>query len=190
MEGPVERSTMPPWQSSASNLTPTSGCRTSEIFPTPTCSFDEVSLSPKDGSSSRDCMASPLDTRALLLTETALASLERTIADVAFPVYVVPQAVMNDVAGFNFHRGCLAIGVRPHARDWHELVKGARRLVTLERVGNVDNVGAIFRNAAAFGVDAVLLQADCADPLYRKAIRTSMAAPCRSRTRQCRGPTR
>ena len=46
----------------------------------------------------------------------------------------------------------------------------------LERVGNVDNVGAIFRNAAAFGVDGVLLQADCADPLYRKAIRTSMAA--------------
>ena len=121
-------------------------------------------------------LASLLDTRALLLTETALASLERTIADVAFPVYVVPQAVMNDVAGFNFHRGCLAIGVRPRARDWHELVKGARRLVTLERVGNVDNVGAIFRNAAAFGVDGVLLQADCADPLYRKAIRTSMAA--------------
>ena len=121
-------------------------------------------------------LASPLDTRALLLTETALASLERAIANVAFPVYVVPQAVMNDVAGFNFHRGCLAIGVRPPARDWHELVKSARRLVMLERVGNVDNVGAIFRNAAAFGVDGVLLQADCADPLYRKAIRTSMAA--------------
>ena len=76
-------------------------------------------------------LASPLDTRALLLTETALASLERAIANVAFPVYVVPQAVMNDVAGFNFHRGCLAIGVRPPAGDWHELVKSARRLVML-----------------------------------------------------------
>jgi tRNA G18 (ribose-2'-O)-methylase SpoU len=53
------------------------------------------------------------------------------------------------------------------------------RLVVLERVGNVDNVGAIFRNAAAFNVDGVLLQADCADPLYRKAIRTSMAASLR-----------
>ena len=49
-------------------------------------------------------------------------------------------------------------------------------LLALERVGNVDNVGAIFRNAAAFGARGVLLQADCADPLYRKAIRTSMAA--------------
>ena len=129
-------------------------------------------------------LASGLETRALLLTETALASLERAIANVAFPVYVVPQDVMNDVAGFNFHRGCLAIGVRPPARDWHEIVAGSKRqdpayvpkLVVLERVGNVDNVGAIFRHAAAFGVDGVLLQADCADPLYRKAIRTSMAA--------------
>jgi tRNA G18 (ribose-2'-O)-methylase SpoU len=55
-------------------------------------------------------------------------------------------------------------------------MRSARSLVILERVGNVDNVGAVFRNAAAFGVDGVLLQADCADPLYRKAIRTSMAA--------------
>ena len=87
---------------------------------------------------------------------------------------------MNGVTGFNFHRGCLAIGVRPPARDWRE-VDGRwrdrhRHCVVLERIGNVDNVGSIFRNAAAFGVDGVLLQADCADPLYRKAIRTSMAA--------------
>jgi len=121
-------------------------------------------------------LASGLETRALLLTETALASFDGLTANDAFPIYVVPQAVMNSVAGFNFHRGCLAIGVRPPARDWHELVKGARSLVILERVGNMDNVGAIFRNAAAFAVDGVLLQADCADPLYRKAIRTSMAA--------------
>ena len=82
---------------------------------------------------------------------------------------------MNDVAGFNFHRGCLASVcdlLRAIGMNWEERTK----LVMLERVGNVDNVGAIFRNAAAFGVDGVLLQADCADPLYRKAIRTSMAA--------------
>ena len=119
---------------------------------------------------------SGLQTRALLVTETALASLAESIGNNGFPVYVVTQAVMNSVAGFNFHRGCLAIGVRPPARHWRRVVSGARRLVVLERVGNVDNVGAIFRNAAAFGVDGVLLQADCADPLYRKAIRTSMAA--------------
>lgn len=121
-------------------------------------------------------LGSGLETRALLLTDTTLASIGGLITNGAFPVYVVPQAVMNSVAGFNFHRGCLAIGVRPPAREWRELAKDARRLVILERVGNMDNVGAIFRNAAAFGVDGVLLQADCADPLYRKAIRTSMAA--------------
>jgi len=120
-------------------------------------------------------IATGLETRALLVTETALASLHAFPERHALPVYVVPQAVMNSVAGFNFHRGCLAIGVRPPAREWREMIS-ARRLVVLERVGNVDNVGSIFRSAAAFGVDGVLLQSDCADPLYRKAIRTSMAA--------------
>jgi tRNA G18 (ribose-2'-O)-methylase SpoU len=121
-------------------------------------------------------LASTLQTRAVLVTETALASFREPVGNGAFPVYVVTQAVMDRVAGFNFHRGCLAIGLRPSSRDWNGVARGARRLVILERVGNVDNVGAIFRNAAAFGVDGVLLQADCADPLYRKAIRTSMAA--------------
>jgi len=132
-------------------------------------------------------LASGLETRALLVTDTALVSLGESITNAVAPVYVVPQAVMNSVAGFNFHRGCLAIGVRPPARDWHEIIAASKRqdpacvprLVVLERVGNVDNVGAIFRNAAAFNVDGVLLQADCADPLYRKAIRTSMAASLR-----------
>jgi tRNA G18 (ribose-2'-O)-methylase SpoU len=105
-----------------------------------------------------------------------LASLEALLSDRPVPVYVVPQAVMNAVAGFNFHRGCLAIGVRPPARSWREIAGGAARLVVLERVSNVDNIGSIFRNAAAFGAEGILLQADCADPLYRKAIRTSMAA--------------
>lgn len=126
-------------------------------------------------------LASGLETRALLVTETALVSISEAVGKGGFPIYVVPQVVMNRVAGFNFHRGCLAIGVRPPARDWREIVaeaarRGTPRLVVLERVGNMDNVGAIFRNAAAFGADGVLLQADCADPLYRKAIRTSMAA--------------
>jgi tRNA G18 (ribose-2'-O)-methylase SpoU len=92
------------------------------------------------------------------------------------PVLVVPQAVMNSVAGYDVHRGCLAIGERPAPAGWHELIGGAQLVVVLEGVGNPDNVGAIFRNAAAFGADAVLLGPSCADPLYRKAIRTSMAA--------------
>jgi tRNA G18 (ribose-2'-O)-methylase SpoU len=120
---------------------------------------------------------SGLETRALLLTEPALASIGDLLADrPALPVYVVRQEVMNGVAGFNFHRGCLAIGVRPPAMHWRDVTAEAGRLVVLERVGNADNVGAIFRNASAFGAGGILLQSDCADPLYRKSIRTSMAA--------------
>jgi len=121
--------------------------------------------------------SSRVETQAVLVTEAAVAALLDLISTrPSLPVYVVSQEVMNSVTGFNFHRGCLALGVRPRARDWREIAAGARRLLALERVGNVDNVGGIFRNAAAFGVDGVLLQSDCADPLYRKSIRTSMAA--------------
>ena len=120
---------------------------------------------------------SRLAARSLMLTEPALGALTGIDLTVSpLPVYVVPQAVMNGVTGFNFHRGCLAIGVRPPARAWQELSVHTNRLVILERVGNADNVGSVFRNSAAFGVDGVVLQTDCADPLYRKAIRTSMGA--------------
>jgi tRNA G18 (ribose-2'-O)-methylase SpoU len=100
------------------------------------------------------------------------------------PVYVVPPAVMTRVTGFNMHRGCLAAGERPRPAVWTDLVgcggfrlkPEARTLVVLERVANADNVGGVFRNAAALGASAVLLDAASVDPLYRKAIRTSMGA--------------
>jgi tRNA G18 (ribose-2'-O)-methylase SpoU len=92
-------------------------------------------------------------------------------------VYVVPPAVMNDVAGFNIHRGCLALARRPLPRTLADLaLDTAQRLLVAEGVNNPDNIGSLFRNAAALGADAVILGPDCADPLYRKAIRTSMAA--------------
>ena len=117
-----------------------------------------------------------LVTRSVMVTAPALAALGPDLDRDAVTVFVVPQDVMNAVTGFHIHRGCLAIGERGTPLDWRTLARTARRLVILERVGNADNVGAIFRNAAAFGVDAVLLGPDCTDPLYRKAIRTSMAA--------------
>ena len=83
---------------------------------------------------------------------------------------------MNSITGFNLHRGSLALGERPLPCRWRELTSGARRIVALERVGNADNVGSVFRSASAFGVEAVLLEQGCMDPLYRKAIRTSMGA--------------
>jgi tRNA G18 (ribose-2'-O)-methylase SpoU len=121
--------------------------------------------------------ASPLRTRSAMVTEAGRASMSDILpGDSPLPIYVVSQAVMNGVTGFNLHRGCLAIGERPAPADWRALAAGARRIVVLERVGNADNVGGIFRSAAAFAADAVLLGPGCADPLYRKAIRTSMAA--------------
>ena len=146
---------------------------------------------------------SRFQTRSVMVTRAALAALSQMVQDSQagpenaqtgrqkaqadppyevldpegpIPVYVVPQALMNTVTGFNIHRGCLAIGVRPDAHAWTAVVQGARRVVALEGVSNADNVGGIFRNAAAFGVDGVLLGPACADPLYRKAIRTSMGA--------------
>jgi tRNA G18 (ribose-2'-O)-methylase SpoU len=128
--------------------------------------------------------------RSVLVTETALAALGDLFsfrlqaeaaapAEAALPVYVVPQWVISAITGFNIHRGCLAIGERTPERAWQETAANARRMVLIEKVANADNVGAIFRHAAAFGVDAVLLEPTCTDPLYRKAIRTSMGAALR-----------
>ena len=123
---------------------------------------------------------SRLATRSVMVTEPALDGLRQVLsARLDLPVYVVPQRVIDDIAGFNIHRGCLAIGERPHPRPWRDVARDARVLVILERTGNADNVGGVFRNAAAFGVDAVLLDPASTDPLYRKAIRTSMGAALR-----------
>ncbi len=118
-------------------------------------------------------------TRSLLLTPAAQEGLADVLPQRELPVFVVSQSAMNTITGFNIHRGCLAVGERPQAARWKDLVHDAARLVILERVSNADNVGGIFRNAAAFGVDAVLLGPGCTDPLYRKAIRTSMGAALR-----------
>jgi tRNA G18 (ribose-2'-O)-methylase SpoU len=115
--------------------------------------------------------------RSVLVTETALKSIQTALVHHPdLPVYVVHQRVMNTITGFNIHRGCLALGERRPMANWRDVARDARSLVILERFGNADNVGAVFRNAASFGVDAVLLGPACADPLYRKAIRTSMGA--------------
>jgi tRNA G18 (ribose-2'-O)-methylase SpoU len=95
------------------------------------------------------------------------------------PVYVAKQAAMDAIAGFPLHRGMLALGRRaevPSAGALLASVPGRARVVALFGIANHDNMGGIFRNAAAFGADAVLLDADCCDPLYRKAIRVSVGA--------------
>jgi len=97
------------------------------------------------------------------------------------PVLVADLDLMTDVAGFHVHRGVLAAGIRPRPDELDPrralaplASRASLRLVLAEGVTNVDNIGALFRNAAAFGADGVMLDDACADPLYRKAIRVSM----------------
>jgi len=91
------------------------------------------------------------------------------------PVYVVAQAVMDAVAGFPIHRGYLALGRYAPPMSLEEAVAGERaRVLVLSGIANTDNMGGLMRNAAAFGVDAVVLDTTCCDPLYRKAIRVSV----------------
>ncbi|MFZ5870966.1 MAG: TrmH family RNA methyltransferase [Actinomycetota bacterium] len=90
------------------------------------------------------------------------------------PVYVADEAVLQRLTGFHLHRGALASMHRPVLPDLDDVVRGARRVAVLEDVVDHTNVGAVFRAAAALGVDAVLVSPRCADPLYRRSIRVSM----------------
>ena len=95
------------------------------------------------------------------------------------PIHVASQAVVNGVTGFNFHRGCLALARRPGEAVPLERFAGAKRLVILEGVGNPDNIGGIFRSAAALGAEGIVLDPTSGDPWYRKAVRTSVGAVLR-----------
>jgi tRNA G18 (ribose-2'-O)-methylase SpoU len=119
--------------------------------------------------------------RSVLVSEAARASLHPVLETIAerVPVYVCAAADFLGLTGYNIHRGCLALVERPPALPADVIVARSRTMLVLDAVTNPDNVGGIFRNAAAFGVDGVLLSPTCCDPLYRKAIRTSMAAVLR-----------
>jgi tRNA G18 (ribose-2'-O)-methylase SpoU len=91
------------------------------------------------------------------------------------PVYVVGQDLMDDLAGFPIHRGYLALGRYTPPKSLGEALAEDRvRVLVLSGIANTDNMGGLMRNAAAFGVDAVILDATCCDALYRKAIRVSV----------------
>ena len=162
----------------------------------------------------------------MLVTEGALDDLRELLGDhTPIPVYLAGRSVMSDIVGFDIHRGCLGLGVRPRPMSIAELVgrplrtqsvapgPGQRRrhtvaaihlpsspkmsvpqqqyrfghcevasvsrLIVLEAVSNVDNIGGIFRSAAALGGHGVVVGPGCGDPLYRKAIRTSIGATLR-----------
>lgn len=90
------------------------------------------------------------------------------------PMYTAPEEVLTELTGFHLTRGMLCAMRRPKLPDAGTLCKNARRVAVLENVMNPTNIGAIFRSAAALGMDAVLLTVQGSDPLYRRAIRVSM----------------
>lgn len=91
-----------------------------------------------------------------------------------FPVFALPEAELKRLTGFEVTRGALAAFRRPAERSVADVCANARRVAVLEDITNHTNVGAIFRSAAALGIDAVLVTKACSDPLYRRAIRVSM----------------
>jgi len=90
------------------------------------------------------------------------------------PLYAASQEVLEQVTGFHVHRGVLASFHRRPLPEPTEILATARRIAILEDVNNHTNLGAIFRGAAALGIDGVLLSPSCADPLYRRSVRVSM----------------
>ena len=117
------------------------------------------------------------DIESILLTQPAAGVLADVLPRTAAPIYLVAHDVMNGIAGFNIHRGCLAIVKRPPTPTLDRVPAGPlSRVLVLEGVNNPDNVGGLFRSAAAFGIELVVLGPNSGDPLYRKAIRTSMGA--------------
>jgi len=119
--------------------------------------------------------------QSIFVTPTAQQAMSSILAAHAaqVPVYVGTRELMNEVAGFNIHRGCLAAGVRESGADLETLLGALPEsavVVVTEAVSDPDNMGAIFRNAFAFGCSAVVLAAGSADPLYRKSIRVSLGS--------------
>lgn len=118
--------------------------------------------------------------RSLLVSPSAYEALGDVLdAHHGLAVFVAPPAVMEGVVGFDMHRGCLAAGDRSVCSSVDDVIAEASSspfVVIVDGVANADNMGAIFRNARAFGAGGILLSPGCCDPLYRKAIRVSIGA--------------
>ncbi|HWJ62412.1 MAG TPA: RNA methyltransferase [Acidimicrobiales bacterium] len=116
---------------------------------------------------------SPYPVRSALVAAQH-AERARSIVDPDVPVYAVPESALERVTGVHFHRGVVGVAERPAALTTDAVLNGARRVLVLEGVNDYENLGALFRNASAFGVDAVLLDPTTTDPLYRRVTRVSL----------------
>ncbi len=125
--------------------------------------------------------AQRFETESILVSENRLAGISALLegAPATLPVYVASEDVLSQIAGFHVHRGVLAIGkarAQPALDSFVGTLGPDALVVVLSDISNHDNVGSIFRNAAAFEADAVILDETCCDPLYRKSVRVSVGA--------------
>ncbi len=118
---------------------------------------------------------------SILIAENRVEPLSGLLATIpgSVPVYVASRAVLDRIAGFPMHRGILAMGLRGVPASVTSLLAGmpeSALVVGLSAIANHDNMGGIFRNSAAFGIDGLVIDGASCDPLYRKAIRVSAGA--------------
>jgi len=116
---------------------------------------------------------SPYPVRSALVATQHVAR-ARSIVDADVPIYAVPESALEHVTGVHFHRGVVGVAERPADLTPEAVLAGARRVLVLEGVNDYENLGSLFRNASAFGVDAVLLDPTTTDPLYRRVTRVSL----------------
>jgi tRNA G18 (ribose-2'-O)-methylase SpoU len=112
--------------------------------------------------------------RSVLVTPAQHDAIGASLAGVDAPVYVAKPEVLRAVVGFDLHRGAVASGERWPVPAASTVLDGAQRVAVVQKLGDHENLGGVFRSAAAFGIDAVLLDVECADPLYRRCVRVSI----------------
>lgn len=122
----------------------------------------------------RQLLRSAYRVRSLLLTARRLAMLEQDVRAMDAPIYLAAPEVVNAISGFHLHRGALASAHREPLPNATTLASNADLLVVTEGVNDHENLGALFRNAGAFGAGGVLLDSTSADPLYRRSVRVSV----------------
>jgi tRNA G18 (ribose-2'-O)-methylase SpoU len=124
----------------------------------------------------RRAVESGFAARSFLMAPRWLEGLSDVLARSEAPCYVVSEPLAEEVTGFHVHRGALASLERQPLPTVEQVLAGARTVVVLEEIVDHTNVGAIFRSAAALGIDGVLLAPRCADPLYRRSVKVAMGA--------------
>jgi tRNA G18 (ribose-2'-O)-methylase SpoU len=130
-------------------------------------------------------VTSKFKVRSFLLSPSRYERMQSVVDPVAAPVYLVSREMMQEIAGFDVHRGVLASARRRPGPTLPDVVAGAHRLLVLEGSNDAENIGAVARSARALGFDALVLDPTCADPYSRRSVRVSMGEILHLRVARC-----